>query len=628
MIEEHSNPDSARVSAARIEQICATFALTPLERDILLDAAVPEIDLGPSGSTALEAWPDVRSVFERASSNRDWPAFRYALRADAPLRHWRLVTLVGDGLPLPSQRLAVDPRIADFLIGGDALSAEVAQIACLHASADLGESHALIDAGVAAIARFSRTALSGRRLFLHLTGPNSAEIEVLAAQIAARVNLPLLCVDAATTSAAGRKLVLRESLLLRTSVLVHSPPQDDLALLATAAPIVFLASATAMLRPPALAGHAWVHLAIQPLDTVERMRFWSAELTRLGMDPADAVYLAQAADLTAGEIRYISDSVAEECAEQDRFCTSDELIVAARSRTQHRMSDLCQRIPATAAWDDIVVTPEVRASLEELCQQSRLQQVVLGQADFGRHLPRGRAATALFCGLSGTGKTLAASVIAHELHRELYRVDLARVVSKYIGETEKNLREIFAEAERARAVLFFDEADALFGKRTEIHDSHDRFANIGISYLLQLFEDSEFAVVLLASNRRDAIDEAFFRRFRFVIDFPMPNPALRRALWESSFSRSLPVAESVRLDVLAERLPLSGASIRNIALAAAFLAVAENGGKLRTVGASHIVHAARRECEKAASPMPLTVAELSAPRTRSRAATRAVEAVQ
>jgi AAA+ superfamily predicted ATPase len=628
MREENSNPDLSTVNAARLQQLVTTFSLTPLERDILLEVAAPEISPERSDAADIGGWPTANAVFQRVGPDADWNAFRHALRSDAPLRHWRLIALLNEEGPLASCLLAADPRIAEFLLGSDAWSAEVARIARLHIPVERRESNALIETGVAAIARFSRDSNPARRLFLVLSGPNLEEMEDLAGQIAARANLPLLAVDATSTSAADRKLVLRESLLLRAAVLVHSVPADELPLLATAGPIVFLASPTLMLRPPLLAGHGWIPLPVQPLSTLERMHRWSDELGRLGADPAEAVFVAQAADLTAREIHHIADSVAEECAEQQRSCTTDDLIRAVRSRVQHRIGDLCQRIPSTAKWSDLVISQEVRLRLEELCQQSRLQQIVLDQAEFGRHLPRGRAATALFCGLSGTGKTLAASVIAHELCRELYRVDLARVVSKYIGETEMNLREIFAEAEAARAVLFFDEADALFGKRTEIRDSHDRFANIGISYLLQLFEDAEFSVVLLASNRRDAIDEAFFRRFRFVIDFPMPNAALRRALWESSFSHSLPVDPAVRLDVLADRLPLSGASIRNIALAAAFLAVAEDSAKLGRVGAAHILHAAKRECEKVSTPMPLTVAELSAPCARVRSVTPAAEVLQ
>jgi SpoVK/Ycf46/Vps4 family AAA+-type ATPase len=282
---------------------------------------------------------------------------------------------------------------------------------------------------------------------------------------------------------------------------------------------------------------------------------------------------------------------------------------------------MAQRLPSIAAWNDLVLPIDVKARLEELCHQARLQHTVLVDGGFGRRLARGRGVTGLFCGPSGTGKTMAAEVIAHRLGRELYRVDFARVVSKYIGETERNLRQIFTEAERARCVLFFDEADALFGKRTEIRDSHDRYANLEVSYLLQLFEEAEHAVVLLATNRRQGIDDAFARRFRFVVDFPMPNAALRRELWRTSFSAEMPLDESVRVDVLADRLPLSGASIRNIALASAFLAVSEHDGAPAAIGAEHIVSAALREMEKLSSPMPVTAADITAaPKPLRRAA--------
>jgi SpoVK/Ycf46/Vps4 family AAA+-type ATPase len=201
---------------------------------------------------------------------------------------------------------------------------------------------------------------------------------------------------------------------------------------------------------------------------------------------------------------------------------------------------------------------------------------------------------------------MAAEVVARDLQRDLYRVDLAQVVSKYIGETEKNLRRIVIEAERARCVLLFDEADALFGRRTEVRDSHDRYANIEVSYLLQLIEETEAAVVLLTTNRREAIDEAFLRRFRFLIDFPLPDAEIRRKLWANSFPPQLDI-RNVRFDVLADRLPLTGANVKNIALAATCLA-ASNGG---IVGSEQIAHATRRELERMGRPAPFSDADLT-----------------
>jgi hypothetical protein len=617
------------VCAARLGQVAETFSLAPLERDILLAAAAPELAPASKGPRAIAVgaseWLTARMMFDLVSADGDWSAFRHALRADAPLRHWRLVSLAGDDEPLASRLLSADARIADFLLGSTACGADVAR---LYLPQSRRSSSDLAEKGVAAIAQFFRNPSAGRRLFFAISGSGPEEMEELAASILARIGMPLLAMDAGNLPAGERMMVLRESLLLRAGVLVHGLPAEDMALIATAAPIVFLTSAAPAARPAALAEHGWMRLDIRPLDAGERMQHWSRELARFHIECDLAVMLAQAPDLTAREISQLVQSAAGYCDGEGRRCTTDDLLDECRARARHRLGELCQRIPAAADWRDIVLPPEVRRRLEELCQQARLQQVVLDEGGFGRHLPRGRGATALFCGASGTGKTLAASIIAHELRREMYRIDLARVVSKYIGETEKNLREIFHEAERARCLLFFDEADAVFGKRTEVRDSHDRFANLEISYLLQLFEEAEHAVVLLASNRRDAIDEAFSRRFRFVIEFPMPNATLRRELWESSFSKALPLDESVRVDVLAERLALSGASIRNIALAAAFLAVSDGEGSLRPITAAQIVHAARREFEKLAGPMPLTAAELSAPRPRPRAAAPYTGALQ
>jgi SpoVK/Ycf46/Vps4 family AAA+-type ATPase len=201
---------------------------------------------------------------------------------------------------------------------------------------------------------------------------------------------------------------------------------------------------------------------------------------------------------------------------------------------------------------------------------------------------------------------MAAEVVANELGRDLYRVDLAQVVSKYIGETEKNLAQVFSAAEKARCVLLFDEADALFGRRTEVRDSHDRYANLEVSYLLQRFEYTEHAVVLLATNRRQNIDEAFLRRFRFVIDFQVPDATLRRQLWRLSFPRQTRV-ENVDFDRLADKLVLTGASIRNIALAASFLAAAENVA----IQPEHLSHAIRRELEKLGQPAQITAGGFS-----------------
>jgi SpoVK/Ycf46/Vps4 family AAA+-type ATPase len=199
----------------------------------------------------------------------------------------------------------------------------------------------------------------------------------------------------------------------------------------------------------------------------------------------------------------------------------------------------------------------------------------------------------LFAGPSGTGKTMAAEIIAGELGLELYKIDLSTVVSKYIGETEKNLSRIFTEAETSNAILFFDEADALFGKRSEVKDSHDRYANIEIGYLLQRMEEYE-GVVILATNFRKNMDEAFVRRLHFTVEFPFPNAADRRRIWEGIWPADTPRDSTLALDFMAHRFELTGGSIRNIALAAAFLA-ADDGN---VVTMKHLIHGTQREYQK------------------------------
>src|SRR5262249_3197738 len=218
---------------------------------------------------------------------------------------------------------------------------------------------------------------------------------------------------------------------------------------------------------------------------------------------------------------------------------------------------------------------------------------VYGEWGFDRKLSLGKGLSVLFAGPSGTGKTMSAEIIAGELGLDLYKIDLSTVVSKYIGETEKNLSRIFTEAETSNSILFFDEADALFGKRSEVKDSHDRYANIETGYLLQRMEEYE-GVVILATNFRKNMDEAFVRRLHFTVEFPFPNASDRRRIWEGIWPTDTPRDPSLDVDFMAQRFELTGGNIRNIALAAAFLA-ADNSG---SVDMTHLLRTTRREYQK------------------------------
>jgi SpoVK/Ycf46/Vps4 family AAA+-type ATPase len=269
---------------------------------------------------------------------------------------------------------------------------------------------------------------------------------------------------------------------------------------------------------------------------------------------------------------------------------------ACREQARPRLDDLAQRLAPAAGWDDLVLPAEQRQALREIAAHVRQRARVYDAWGFAGRGTRGLGISALFAGASGTGKTMAAEVLAGELRLDLYRIDLSALVSKYIGETEKNLRRVFDAAEDGGAVLLFDEADALFGKRSEVKDSHDRYANIEISYLLQRMEAYR-GLAILTTNLRDALDPAFLRRLRFVVSFPFPDAALRAELWRRAFPKETPTS-GLNVAKLA-RLNVTGGNIRNIALYAAFQA-AEAG---ETVGMPHLLRAAQAEYAKLERPL-------------------------
>jgi len=274
-----------------------------------------------------------------------------------------------------------------------------------------------------------------------------------------------------------------------------------------------------------------------------------------------------------------------------------EAVLGECRRMLHQNGELVSTLRCPYTWNDIILQPAVRKQLEEISAQARLRGEVLEHWGFERLCPMGRGISVLFAGPSGTGKTMAAQVLARELQRELCRVDLAEVINKYIGETEKRLKRVFDACERSAAVLFFDEADALFGQRTQVKEAHDRYANIQIDYLLQRMEQFD-GIAILATNRKNDLDFAFLRRLRFIVDFHPPGPQERLQMWRRALADRSPAGEDLLAEIdwnwLADTLAVTGADINAAALAAAFLARAE-GSKIRM---DHVLHATRREMAK------------------------------
>ncbi len=359
---------------------------------------------------------------------------------------------------------------------------------------------------------------------------------------------------------------------------------------------VFLAGNVSWEPADALNTVPFVRVEFPVHSATERLQLWVDLLGGDSLPRNDLESLAGKFRFTAGQIR---DAVATarnlvrgRRAGSEKL-TLAELYTACRLQSNHQLGQLAGKIIPHYTWEDIVLPRDQLEQLREIRNYVKYRTQVYDAWGFDRKLSLGKGLNVLFAGPSGTGKTMAAEIIAGELGLELYRIDLSTMVSKYIGETEKNLARIFAEAEASNAILFFDEADALFGKRTEVRDSHDRYANIETSYLLQQME-AYTGVVILATNLRKNMDEAFVRRMHFTIDFPFPGEKERRRIWERIWPPETPRHSDLNIELLSRKIEVAGGNIRNIALAAAFLAAADGG----VVTLPHLLRATRREYQK------------------------------
>lgn len=309
--------------------------------------------------------------------------------------------------------------------------------------------------------------------------------------------------------------------------------------------------------------------------------------------PCGEIVTAVRAAIDLDGLRAAGETPSETLPQRSARPTANDLFASARARLNHNLASFSRKIEPQYDWADIVLPPDQLSLLREICDRYKYQQVVYGEWGFDRKLSLGKGLNALFSGHPGTGKTMAAEVIASRLHLDLYKIDLSQVVSKYVGETEKSLNRIFREAQDSSSILFFDEADALFGKRTEVKDSHDRYANIEVSYLLQKMEEYD-GIAILATNLRQNIDEAFLRRMQFIVEFPFPDEEHRRRIWGVIFPEVAPIASDVDFDLLARVIKLAGGNIKSIGLAAAFYAASDG----RVIRQEHLIHAARREFQK------------------------------
>jgi AAA+ superfamily predicted ATPase len=637
--EDSAAPPHA--GSSRIAWLKEVFDLSPFDLDVIIVALAPEVDLRyerlyaflqdnvskrrPSVALALHLLcPDAETKLLR----------RTHFAADAPLIWHRLVHLIPVSLqkdPLLAHIIKLDEQILDLLLGHDRLDSRLAPFChMVEPTATLEHLPLNVESKEMVTQLVVQACEEDKPLRLHFHGQRGMGKRRAAEALAGVAGMPLLVADmmeAAPDREFGELLqVLFRAAWFRGAMLlidhldllkgnntgtVYEALLDQLA---AAEGVVIMAG-----------GEPWVSDGRHPIGVItvpfpvpaaaRRRILWQAHLEASGLTlkTEDMDALAGRFRLTPAQIdeafavamNRIPRRAAGDSAGQFSDQPVGELFVAIRAQCGQELSRLARKITPVYTWKDIVLPEEAMSQLREICQRVSHQHQVLDEWGFGQKLSQGKGVNALFVGPSGTGKTMAAEIIANELQLDLYKVDLSGVVSKYIGETEKNLDRIFRAAEDANAILFFDEADALFGKRSEVRDSHDRYAsNIEISYLLQKMEQFE-GITILATNLRQNLDEAFVRRLAFTVHFPFPNEADRRRIWDGIWPTAVPRAEDLDLEFLARQFKLTGGNIKNIALAAAFLA-ADNG---TVVTKAHLLHATRREYQKLGKA--LSEAELS-----------------
>jgi hypothetical protein len=557
--------------------------LSRFELDLLLLCACTTLDPRLATLCATRQGAPERSAptFALAATLLDDPAWD-ALSPARPLRAHRLLE-TGPG-PAPHAPLHLDARVLQALQGLDHLDERLVPhttaIAEQDTTAELPPSQQSAVAGILTALRSPRVPV------VHLVGNDASDARLIVARAAAALgeDLVRLRPDGLPTAAAELdnllRLWTRETVL--APLLIHLEADDLPApLLARIAERLRGALVLASAGPLPELGCPLVPVDLARPTTTEQREAWRS---LAGADEPLAARLAAQFDLGVAAIEEVA-----------RDTGDGDLWQACLRHTRPRLDALAQRIDARRGWDELVLPADDAATLRELCDQLQQRPRVYDDWGFRQKLGRGLGITALFAGESGTGKTLAAEVIAGALGLLLYRVDLSAVVSKYIGETEKNLRRLFDAAEGGGAVLFFDEADALFGKRSEVKDSHDRYANIEVGYLLQRMEAFR-GVTILATNLRQNLDAAFLRRIRFVVQFPFPGPAERVEIWRRAFPKQVNTA-ALDLPALSE-ISLTGGSIANIAVNAAFLAAAADRG----LDMELVLRAVRSELRKQGRP--------------------------
>ena len=607
-ISEHPSPDPTN---SPLRHITESFQLSPFEKDVLTLCAATELESRFAKACALihgestKTWPTFGLAFSTLSL-----AHWSALSPNAPLRHWKLLH-VDNSIPLLSSPLRIDESILHFLLGNpcsdDRLQPFIIRLPTIIGYSSDAHRY-LIDQG-ATLWRSTRDQPKSILLVGSTTHDRHWVFQQIC-RLSGRAPYTLYAADIPALPIEREQLAnawTREALLMDAALYIRTSDADGVEIIRSIIPFVNRVStpiAIEVREGSALERFDGIRLYVPAIKEQERRTLWTESLGPLAQQMngsfdrlVDSFSLDAAAINSAGALaRETAASLSVNASEPDLAAVTWNV---CRTQARRSLDSLAHRIEPKAVWDDLVLPDLQRQTLRQIVLHVRRRSLVQNDWGFSNKYARGSGVTALFSGPSGTGKTMAAEVIANELDLDLYHVDLSSIMSKYIGETEKHLRRIFDAADESGAVLLFDEADALFGKRSEVNDSHDRYANLQVSYLLQRME-SYRGVAILTTNMKQAIDTAFLRRLRFIVLFPFPDAAQRQLIWRHVFPMQTPIAE---LDYkrLAQ-LNVPGGIVRSIATHSAFLA-AEEGTSIHM---EHILRAARIEYAKIDKPLTAT----------------------
>lgn len=604
-----------------------SFQLSAFEIDTLLVCLLPELDsryqklYGYLQDDITKKSPTVDFLLHIVCESFEQRVIaRQAFLPEAPLMKYDLLRLCDDSppgkAPLLAKSLQIDERITGYLLGVDQIDARLLSFTRLAQPRHGLQDVVVPDDTKSRLAELV-TRFKNEGLVSYFQGGNGMGKQATAEAICSELGIPLLIVDVNCMITAGVSLelsvplVFREGLLQNAAlylngfdVLLSDERESKLVYNAVINELVsypewvFLSGETAWEPGSSLQDRRFVSLEFPMPSYPARRQLWQKywnDRPQLAAD-VDLLDLAIKFRLSGGQIRdavAMARNLALWRDPEHGLVTTQDIYSACRQQSRHKLNTLAHRIHPKYNWDDIVLPRDQMEQLREICCYVKHYYTVYSDWGFDRKLSLGKGLNVLFAGPSGTGKTMAAEIIANELGLDLYKIDLSAIVSKYIGETEKNLDRIFREGQTSNAILFFDEADALFGKRSEVRDSHDRYANIEIAYLLQKMDEYE-GVVILATNLRKNMDDAFARRMHFSIEFPIPDESDRYRIWKGIFPHEAPLNKEIDLRFMAQQFKITGGNIKNIALCAAFMA-AEDGGYINI---ENLIRATKREYQK------------------------------